>query len=106
MTTLPCRCRPACSATAARTSSAGTSPRWVVELANRGRPGDLLDGAGAASASFAGVTPSTTAAMVVMRESGTPSSRATAIVSVPYRSMAAVMPSGFNSRSRSARPSP
>ena len=47
---------------------------------------------GAALAPFAGVIPSTCAAMVVMRSSGTLSSRAACAVSVPYRSMAAVTP--------------
>jgi hypothetical protein len=54
-----------------------------TKLARRDQASSLFDGAGAALAPFAGVIPSTCAAMVVMRSSGTPSSRAACAASVP-----------------------
>ena len=52
-------------------------------LAGRNQAGDLFQGAGGGVGAVAGVIPSTWAAMVVMRLSGTPSSLAACAVSVP-----------------------
>ncbi|CAM5710410.1 hypothetical protein SVIOM342S_05661 [Streptomyces violaceorubidus] len=86
MTTLPRTCRPAWSSTARRIRSTG-KPAATGTRSGPAATGRAISGRAprAAFAPLAAGTPSTCAATVQMRPSGTPSSLAACTVSVPWQ---------------------